>query len=242
MNMERQQRVTSRMKQESKTVSQTVIKRIQDMIFDGSLQEGDKLPPEREMAETFGIGRPALREAMRSLELMGLVESRHGLGNYITNNVNAQYFTPLSLSFKLSKRSPQEILEMRCCLESFSAQRAAERATSMDVASLRKLIRQMAAAETTSEKAALDKAIHFEIARISGNLLIYNIMENITYLLDIFIAQSVRAAYFEGDSVENIYKEHKEITEAIERHDGKAASAAMLEHLSRINVELMSNE
>lgn len=230
------------MTQENKTVSQTVIKQIQDMIFDGRLQEGDKLPPEREMAEKLSVGRPALREAMRSLELMGLVESRHGLGNYIINNVNSNYFTPLSLSFKLSQRSPQEILEMRCCLETFTAEKAAERSTSLDIASLRELIRQMTAAETAPEKAALDKAIHFEIARISGNLLIYNTMENITQLLDSFIKQSVLAAYFEGDSVENIYKEHMKIAEAIGRHDGKAAAAAMLEHLSHINLALISEE
>lgn len=230
------------MAQASRTVSQTVIKQIQDMIFDGRLQEGDKLPPERELAEKLGVGRPALREAMRSLELMGLVESRHGLGNYIINNVNSNYFMPLSLSFKLSQRSPQEILEMRCCLEAFTAQKAAERSTSLDIASLRELLRQMTAAETTPEKAALDKAIHFEIARISGNLLIYNTMENITQLLDSFIKQSVLAAYFEGDSVENIYKEHMKIAEAIGRHDGKAAAAAMLEHLSRINLDLISEE
>ncbi len=230
------------MAQENRTVSQTVIKQIQDMIFDGKLQEGDKLPPERELAEKLGVGRPALREAMRSLELMGLVESRHGLGNYIINNVNSNYFTPLSLSFKLSQRSPQEILEMRCCLEAFTAQKAAERSTSLDIASLRELLRQMMAAETTPEKAALDKAIHFEIARISGNLLIYNTMENITQLLDSFIEQSVVAAYFEGDSVENIYKEHAKIAEAIGKHDGKAAAAAMLEHLSRINLDLIAKE
>lgn len=229
------------MRQAHKTVSQTIIKQIQDMIFDGKLQEGDKLPPEREMAETFGIGRPALREAMRSLELMGLVESRHGLGNYIINNVNSNYFTPLSLSFKLSRRSPEEILEMRCCLESFTAQKAAERSTPMDMAALRKLIKQMSEAETIPEKAALDKAIHFEIGRMAGNLLIYHTMENITYLLDAFMKQSVSAAYFEGDSIENIDREHVQIADAIERHDGNAASAAMIRHLSQINMRLMSD-
>ncbi|MCI8645464.1 MAG: FadR family transcriptional regulator [Firmicutes bacterium] len=227
------------MKQESKTISQTIIKCLQDDIFEGRLHEGDKLPPEREMAEAYGIGRPALREAMRSLELMGLVESRHGLGNYVVNHVNTNYFTPLALSFKLSDRSPSEILEMRCCLESFAACKAAECSTPMDIASLKKLMNQMRAAQTTSEKAALDKAFHFEIGRMSGNLLIYNTMENISYLLDIFIEGSVKASYFEGDSIENIYKEHAEIVSAVEKHDKAAASASMIRHLSQINLELI---
>lgn len=228
------------MKQESKTISQAIIKRLQDDIFEGRLHEGDKLPPEREMAELFGVGRPALREAMRSLELMGLVESRHGLGNYIVNHVNTSYFTPLALSFRLSDRSPSEILEMRCCLESFTARKAAECATPLDIASLKKLMKQMREAETTSEKAVLDKAFHFEIGRMSGNLLIYNTMENISYLLDMFIERSVRVSYFEGDSIENIYREHAEIVSAVEKHDAAAASAAMNLHLSQINMELMS--
>lgn len=229
------------MKQERKTISQTIIKRIQDDIFQGKLREGDKLPPEREMAEAYGIGRPALREAMRSLELMGLVESRHGLGNYVVNHVNTSYFTPLALSFKLSDRSPSEILEMRCCLESFTAGKAAECSTSMDIASLRKLMKQMEDAETTSEKAALDKAFHFEIGRMSGNLLVYNTMENISYLLDMFIEKSVRSSYFEGDSIENVYREHREIISALERRDPAAASSAMILHLSHINMGLMAD-
>lgn len=230
------------MKQEHTTISQTIIKRIQDDIFNGTLHEGDKLPPEREMAEAYGIGRPALREAMRSLELMGLVESRHGLGNYIVNHVNTSYFTPLALSFKLSNRSPAELLEMRCCLESFTAGKAAQCSTPMDIASLQKLMKQMEDAETTSEKAALDKAFHFEIGRMSGNLLVYNTMENISYLLDLFFEKSIQASQFEGDSIENVYREHREIIRAVERHDEVAASAAMMLHLSHINVNLMSDK
>ena len=94
---------------ESKKMSDQVIRHIQKMILDGELAEGDKLPPEREMTEQLGIGRPALREALKSLEMLGLVERQHGRGNFIVNNIQSSYFEPLSLSFMLSHGTQQEL-------------------------------------------------------------------------------------------------------------------------------------
>ncbi|MGN0659848.1 MAG: FadR/GntR family transcriptional regulator [Emergencia sp.] len=222
-------------KQEQKT-SDIVIRQIQKMILDGELSEGDKLPPEREMTERFSIGRPALREALKSLEMLGLIERRHGLGNFIVNNVHSSYFEPLSLSFMLNHGTPKEIIEMRYCLETFAVRKAAETATPTDILALRNNLKQMTAAETPSEKAAFDRAMHLEFARISNNTLLYNTMENISYLMDSFIEKSVRLSYFEGDSIENIYREHGQIISCIEKHDPDGAAAAMEAHLDAIRV------
>ena len=72
-------------KRDDKNLSNVVIRKVQEMILSGELQEGDKLPPEREMTQRLGIGRPALREGLKSLEMLGLVERRHGLGKIIIN-------------------------------------------------------------------------------------------------------------------------------------------------------------
>lgn len=225
--------------QDNQKLSDVVIREIQSMILKGELQEGDKLPPEREMTERFGIGRPALREALKSLEMLGLVERRHGLGNYIVNNVQSSYFKPLSLSFMLEKGTAQEIFEMRICLETYTAQRAAQIATPTDIRKLRSIQADMTSAETTSEKAAFDRALHFEIVRIAGNLLMYNTMENLSYLMDNFIEHSVLMAYFEDDSIENIYAEHQAVIDAISAHDPQAAASAMRTHLGKIKVSQM---
>lgn len=223
-------------KQDDKNLSNVVIRKVQEMILNGELQEGDKLPPEREMTIRLGIGRPALREGLKSLEMLGLVERRHGLGNYIINNVQASYFEPLSLSFMLNHGTPNEIFEMRSCLETYTAGKAAEIATPSDIRSLRSIAEQMVSAKTPSEKAAFDRDLHFEIVRITGNMLMYNIMENVSYLIDRFFEKSVQLSYFKGDSIDNIYKEHEEIIDALQRHDAGAATAAMEKHLGNIKV------
>lgn len=223
-------------KRDDKNLSNVVIRKVQEMILSGELQEGDKLPPEREMTQRLGIGRPALREGLKSLEMLGLVERRHGLGNFIINKVQASYFEPLSLSFMLNHGTESEIFEMRSCLETYTAAKAAEIATPSDIRSLRAIAQQMVSARTPSEKASFDRNLHFEIVRITGNMLMYNIMENVSYLIDRFFEKSVQLSYFKGDSIENIYKEHEEIISALERYDSKAAAAAMEKHLGNIKI------
>lgn len=224
---------------ESRKLSDQVIRHIQKLILDGELSEGDKLPPEREMTERFGIGRPALREALKSLEMLGLVERQHGRGNFIVNNIQSSYFEPLSLSFVLSHGTAQELYDMRLCLETYAVRKAAEAAAPTDILALRSNLKQMMAAEEPSSKAAFDRSFHLEIVRMAGNVLLYNTMENLSYLMDRFIESSVRLSYFEGDSIENIYSEHGAILIAVEHHDPQAAAEAMQNHLGNIKVPMI---
>lgn len=213
-----------------------VIETIQEMIINEELKIGDKLPPERELTEALNVGRPALREALKALEVLGLIESRHGKGNYVVDHVQSSYFKPMAISFKLGRGTTAEILEMRYCLESFAAQNACLKASPMDVMSLHRLLDQMKAAPTVHEKAALDRTLHFELARISGNTLIYNMMKSVSYLMDSFIEHNVEISYFEGDSINNIYNEHEKIISAIEHRDPEAAIAAVRNHLGQIDL------
>lgn len=224
---------------ENKKMSDAVIRQIQKMILEGELCEGDKLPPEREMTERFSIGRPALREALKSLEMLGLIERRHGLGNYIVNNIQTSYYEPLSLSFVLSHGTSQDIWEMRCCLEVFAVRKAAEIATPTDILALRSIVKQMMSAETLSQKASFDRSFHLEIVRIANNTLLYNTMKNISYLMDHFIKKTVHLSNFEDDSIDNIYQEHSAIISAVEKHDPDMAETAMKRHLSNIKVSAL---
>lgn len=224
---------------ENKKMSDAVIRQIQKMILEGELCEGDKLPPEREMTERFSIGRPALREALKSLEMLGLIERRHGLGNYIVNNIQTSYYEPLSLSFVLSHGTSQDIWEMRCCLEVFAVRKAAEIATPTDILALRSIVKQMMSAETLSQKASFDRSFHLEIVRIANNTLLYNTMKNISYLMDHFIKKTVHLSNFEDDSIDNIYQEHSAIISAVEKHDPDIAETAMKRHLSNIKVSAL---
>lgn len=224
---------------ENKKISQIVIEQIQNMIMDGELKHGDKLPPERDLTEMMNIGRPALREGLKALEVLGLIERRHGQGNYIVDNVEDNFFKPLSLSFKLSGGSVKEILEMRYLIESFTAANAARQAAPGQVEELYQILDQMKMVETESEKSVCDKELHFAIARICSNSLIMNMLENASYLYDRFMDQTVHASFFGEDSIDRIYAEHQMIVDAIAAHDQEKATEAMNKHLSQINLNLI---
>jgi len=220
---------------ENKKISQVVIEQIQDMIMRGELKNGDKLPPERELTQTLNIGRPALREALKALEVIGLIESRHGQGNFIVNNTENSFFKPLSLSFKLSNGNIEEILELRHLIENYTVKQAAINANAKDLERLYELYECLIEAETTELKSHYDKEFHYEIAKISKNTLINNLLESTSYLFDNFINKTVRMSFFEEDSIEKLYEEHLNVIKAIEKHDSEEASKFMDLHLRQIN-------
>jgi len=224
---------------ENKRISEIIIEQIEKMIMDGTLKVGDKLPPERELTEMFNVGRPALREALKALEVIGLIECRHGQGNFIVNNIENSLFKPLSLSFKLSNGNIEEILQLRYIIESFTSGQAAMVATEDDVKRLYDIMDNMINAPTEIEKSKYDKMFHYEIASICKNKLIMNLQESLSYLLDNFIEKTVRLSLFGEDSIERIYSEHNRIIKAIEAHNSKEAVEATNYHLSQINTSML---
>lgn len=224
---------------ESKKISEIIIEQIQKMIMNGTLKIGDKLPPERELTEQFKVGRPVLREALKALELIGIIECRHGQGNFIVNNIENSLFKPLSLSFKLSDGNIEEVLQLRYIVESFTAAQAARLATEDDVRKLYDILRDMMDADTEIKKSSFDKMFHYEIASISKNKLIINLLESLSYLLDIFIEKTVSISLFGEDSIEKIYNEHIRIIKAIEAHDIEEAVEATNHHLSQIDTAML---
>lgn len=224
---------------ESRSVSQMIVEQIQDMIMSGELKAGDPLPTERALAETLNVGRPSLREALKALEVMGVVESRQGSGNYISNNVNESFYKPLSLSFKLSGRDHSEILQMRRMIEYYTTVNAAQRADEDDIKSLKDIENKLEALTDPLEISKADRSFHTRIAEITGNSLILDTLNSASYLLDSFANETIRISGFQGDSLESVYEEHRNIIKAIEAHDQGAAYDAIKAHLGSIRVDLM---
>jgi GntR family transcriptional regulator, transcriptional repressor for pyruvate dehydrogenase complex len=220
---------------ENKKISQVVIEQIQDMIMRGELKNGDKLPPERELTQTLNIGRPALREALKALEVIGLIESRHGQGNFIVNNTENSFFKPLSLSFKLSNGNIEDILELRHLLENYTVSQAAVHANEEDIQRLYGLYDSLVNADTIELKSHYDKEFHYEIAKICKNTLINNLLESTSYLFDNFISKTLGMTFSREDSIDSLYEEHLNIIRAIEKHDPDEASKCIFLHLNKIN-------
>ncbi|MCI5697939.1 MAG: FadR/GntR family transcriptional regulator [Clostridiales bacterium] len=219
----------------------SVIDDIQTKIMRGQLKSGDMLPPERSMTELYGISRPLLREALKALESMGIIDKQQGRGNFISNNISSALSKTAVLSFKLNNGNPQDILDLRYMIESYTVPKAAHMATESDIAELRKLHLDIVNESDPKKKANIDRIFHQKIAKISDNKLVINILNEASQLLDVFTAEAIRNAPFAGNSINNVYKEHNEIVEAIASHDPGRALAAIEKHLNRINIGLMSH-
>lgn len=224
---------------ENKQISQIIIEQIQDMIMSGQLKTGDKLPPERELTKMLGVGRPALREALKALEVIGLIVRKHGQGNFISDNIVSTFYKPLCLTFKLNNGNIEDILKLREIIESFTVKEAALKATEKDIEKLYHIYADMVEEKDNSKKTSYDKQLHYEIARISDNKMVVYFLESISYLIDAFIDKAVYISLYKEKSITEIYNEHLSIIKAIESHDSTAAVTALEHHLNKINMKLL---
>src|SRR5690554_3631179 len=121
-------------------VYEEVIEQIKFMITSGQLKKGEKLPPERELVEKFQVSRTSVREALRALQIIGLIESRQGGGNYIKDSFDDNLIEPLSMMFVLQNSRNSEILELRRVLEVETARLAAKNISDEELTRLKEII------------------------------------------------------------------------------------------------------
>ena len=201
---------------------QKIMKQIQDLVLTGELKKGDKLPPERKLSEMLGVGRPTLKQAISALEAMGIVESVHGGGNYISGNID-NIFNPFTLKYYLSEGNEEDILEFRYILEVQFAKLATLKITDSDIFELEAIVEQMKVVTNKKKRLEINYSFHLEIAKIAGNSLITSMYESI---MDLIIQQTI-----ETDG-ENFYQSHKDIVEAIKSKKPQLVAKIMSNHFS----------
>lgn len=211
-----------------------VTKDIKDKIIDGTLKMGDRLPSEREMAEKFGVSRTSIREAIRALEVIGIIESRRGAGNYIVDNFNNSLLQPLSMMFMLQEYSALDILELRESLEIQCCKMASKIISKKEIEVLNNIVSAMS--ETTNEDKSLDLDIKFHnvIIKASNNPLIINVLSVISQLMDKFIKDARKIILCKDDNREKLLGTHKDIVLAIESRDESKCVDSIKNHFELI--------
>lgn len=217
-------------------LSDDVRRRLLELIKSGAVGLGETLPSERELMERFGVGRPAIREAMQSLETIGLIEIRHGGRARVTEPSIGRMVDQIGETMKhLLANSPaslENLKEARATTEREMARLAARRRSSADVERLGKIIAdQELASDDPGRFRALDGLFHREIATISGNPIFSALIDALFRWLSDFHVDLVSVPGLEQVTLD----EHREILSAIARGDADAASAAMGDHLMRAN-------
>lgn len=210
------------------TVSEEIAKRVLDLINAGALKPGDKLPSERELMDQLRVSRSSIREALRSLSLMGLLETRPGDGTYVCQHLVGFLAGQLEWSQLLGKRDIVELIEVRDPLEIQAAGLAAQRATPAHIAKLNQAVRAYRKPGAVVEaRLEADLQLHETIAEMSGNRILI-------YLLRI-IRGTLRGYILEGRMGFSIQTsagdDHQRIVEAINAGDEPGARAAMEHHL-----------
>lgn len=220
-------------------VYEQVIDQIKDMILNGDLKKGDKLPSERELVEHLQVSRTSIREALRALQIIGLIECKQGEGNYIRDNTDNSLFEPLSIMFMLQDGNPEEIIEVRQIIEVETAAMAAQKITKDELESLDILIKALKNTTDENDNVKIDKKFHYEIARASKNFIIVNILNAISSLIDSYIQGARRKILETEQNKELLLKQHVDIYEALKVRNSKKAAEAMRKHLEFANEYMM---
>lgn len=212
-----------------------VLARLLQMIRSGQLKEGDRLPPERQLAQSFDVSRASLRDAIRQLEMLGYVDVRQGNGTIIRLPDATTVSQPFRSLLSGHPHLAVDLLEFRHLLEPRAAALAAKRCTPEFAQRLRDaLAAQRELADSGKRLHSLDLEFHQLIANITGNITLLQVIEALQSLL-----KELRDQHLTGDRPGLGYEQHKRIAEAIIAGDGKAASLAMTEHLQAVQESLL---
>lgn len=218
-------------------LAEEITTRLLNLIKERQLHPGDKLPPERELATMMQVSRPSLREALRALSIMNVVEIRQGDGTYVSSLDPHLLVEPLDFIFALDDSTFVQLFEARKIVEVGIVALAAERITDAQIAVLAACLEQ--AEDAVDDPAAfleIDRALHDTITQAAGNPILARVMASISRLA---MASRVRTVSLPGARAETV-RDHRAIVTALQARDSAAARDAMLQHLDHIEHKLMA--
>lgn len=217
-------------------VFEDVARQIQRLIVDGVLKPGELLPPERQLAEQFGVSRTSVRDAIRALELTGLVVARHGEGNVVADVSADTLVAPIATLLLRKRKLVAELLDVRRMLEPALAARAAVHASDEEIAHLEEILRRQREktlrGESTVEE---DSEFHYSIALAARNSVVRTLLD---VLMDLLRETRARSLQVPG-RLERSLAGHRRVLDAIKRRDAEAAERAVRQHLDEIESMVM---
>lgn len=210
------------------TACNDIIDEFTSLIRSGQIKVNDKLPSERELAEQFGVGRSTLREALKSMTVMGLLEAKQGEGTFVRNIDSDSIKQQLQWSFYLNPAPIQELIELRELIELKTVKQAAANRSEIDLVKIAKTNEMMEQTiNNYQESKKYDAQFHMLIAEASGNKLIYNLLELTRLQLEEWFGIVLK----DQANAQKTIEEHQAIFKAIENKDAQLAEKMMKIHL-----------
>ncbi len=213
-------------------VTDEAIARIRDLIRSGGLRPGDRLPPEKELSESLGLSRNSLREAVKALEMINVLDVRRGDGTYVTNLRPSSAMDAMSFVLELQEdETILDLLEVRRMLEAAAGAKAAAQITGAQVEELRRMLGEVGADSDVEALVTHDLAFHRQIASLADN-------EFLCDLLDVVAGRTSRVRVWRGitqeGAIERTLGEHALIVAALELRDPALVAARLTAHVSGV--------
>ena len=225
------------------SIYQKIIKELKHGIMHGALRPGDKLPSERDLSKMLGVSRTSLREALKLLEVSGLITIKRGQGAFIANNDPDEYIRRFMNHIFLDDKKIAELFQIRRLLETQAVVWACEKGTDYQLLAILKLVegtvekKQKAAAKDVAILFEQDSKFHYLLAKAANNSVLALIMDD---LLDIMSDSRVKSVSVEGRPQKSLM-EHLQIAKALVKRDCLGAKKAMMMHLDGVEKDLLSN-
>ena len=223
-----------------KPVADLVAEQIERLIIDGVLKEGAKLPSERRLCEKLGASRSALREGLRVLRGLGIIETHHGQGSFVARLTADRDRSPLMHLFNSQPRTLYDLLEVRAILESEAARLAAQRATSADFIMIRRRYEEMQQRQggadpvSLEEHARLDHAFHRAINDASHNPVLVHTLQSLSDLMLSSVLVSVSNLYHRPAYKGPIDQQHARLFQAVMERQAEKAGRVAREHVEYV--------
>lgn len=224
----------------TRKIYEEIVEQLKDMLSRGELKPGDKLPSEREMAESLGVSRASVREALTALEAIGILDVRPGEGTYVKQTSIAVTFESLALILAVERNPLAQMMEVRRVIETECAALAAQRATQEQLNRIEESLSQMKRAPTVTEAVAHDLHFHFAIAAATQNTILLRMMNTVADLMHHTFRQDREGLYARTGKERQITREHEAIWQAIRDRDPGLARQKMLEHINNIETGIRS--
>lgn len=226
------------MAEKSEKAYQKVIDHIKNEIWQGTLKRGERLPPERELAESLGVSRNSVREAIRTLTLLGFVSSTQGAGNFVTCDIEQNLRESFRMMMLLGETNYLQLSQLRCGLESENARLAAERILPRQAARLKELAKLMREEPNPLKAARYDQEFHLLLCEASGNRLIKSLFSAMLSTINDFISTMYVRVVEDAAQAEALHTVHQQLADALTARDADAAGLAMVHHFEVVDASI----
>lgn len=215
-----------------------VARRLMDLFTGGSLAPGTRLPPERQLAATLGVGRSAVREALAALEILGIVDVRPGSGTYLRGTASELLPQTLRWGLLIGERNTAQLLELRSGLEIYVARLAAARGHETSIAELgAQLDRMRGSIDDLAVFARADLEFHHALAAAAGNDMLVDLLHVARSLLQVYADRAVQDA----EEAQRAIVEHDAVYRAVRAGDEDGAASAMAVHMATASARLAAD-